>query len=124
MMDLLPFELQALAQLLTGDHPALPKLRKQARELTVVSRELTGAGFAVNLAVSKSGLAIPGARRRILSGVNADVVNLRHGVGVALLIEEGEMSMLEGFSYDEPWPSNLEVVAWRPDAARNFSVLD
>jgi hypothetical protein len=30
-----------------------------------------------------------------------------HGVGLVLFVEEGRLALLEGFTYDDPWPDEI-----------------
>jgi len=37
----------------------------------------------------------------------ADIEGLAHGAGFTLFLRDGVIDMLEGFSYDEPWPKEV-----------------
>jgi hypothetical protein len=39
-----------------------------------------------------------------ISDVCAEFPNLRHRAGFVLSIRDGVVTMMEGFTYDEPWP--------------------
>jgi hypothetical protein len=39
-----------------------------------------------------------------ISDVGAEFPNLRHGAGFVLSIRDGVVTMMEGFTYDAPWP--------------------
>lgn len=40
--------------------------------------------------------------------VHLETPGLRHGGGFVLFAENGILSMLEGFSYDKPWPGMID----------------
>ena len=98
-----------LELLLTGDHPALPLLRAQLDRATVTSREFTGVGFFTELEVPEDVPRAPLGERVVFDGgpgegVGAEFEGLAHGAGFIVFIEQGRLKMLEGFTYDEPWP--------------------
>jgi hypothetical protein len=45
-----------------------------------------------------------------ITGVYARHPALEAGVGFTLSVEDGAVSSLEGYTYEEPWPTNLEVL--------------
>ncbi len=105
--ELSPIEEAVLKKLLDGDLLLLVQLRRQIEICRVVKRELTGFGFYTTLIVPDS---IPRA-----SGVNikfGDVVGeipgLTSGAGFLIYLKDGVLDMLEGYSYDEPWPSSIK----------------
>jgi hypothetical protein len=105
-MKLTELESQVLKMMLAGTHPVFALLRKQFEVLTVSSRELTGVGFFCDLAVEES-LPIPGKPSFELSDVTGSAANLKEGMGFVLFVTDGALSMLEGFTYDEPWPEQV-----------------
>ena len=46
-----------------------------------------------------------------IGDVYAEIPGLEHGAGFVLYIKDGYLDMLEGYSYDEPWPSSVEGFA-------------
>jgi hypothetical protein len=78
-------------------------LRKQLGVCRVVSRKFSGAGFFTTLAVPDD-LRVAAPGRLVLGDAQADIHGLLHGAGFLLWVEDGMLTMLEGFSYDEPWP--------------------
>ncbi len=96
--------------LLEGDHYALAALREQLRHASVSSREFTGVGFFADLTVAPDASRIAGRPKFQLTNVAGTAANVQHGVGFVLFIEDGVLSMLEGFTYDEPWPDRLQDV--------------
>ncbi len=86
-------------------------LRDQIHSARVVRRTFTGCGFFVDIEVPETSAAVPDEPRFQLSGVCGNSPRLRHGIGFVLFVERGRLSMLEAFTYDEPWPSDLEQIA-------------
>jgi hypothetical protein len=126
METLTQFEEAALSRLLAGDHPVLEALREQAHGAYVRKRTMTGVGFFTDLGV------LPGARRAVLptmggclSDVVAEVDGLEHGAGVVLFVDDGYLSFLEGYSYDEPWPECIQkfTLRYRSSEGRDLSSL-
>jgi len=98
-------EAQVIALLLEGEHPVLAVLRKQFAVLQVVGREATGVGFYTTFALP---MGIPVLLPRVslkLGDVEAEIGGLHHGAGFLLYIERGRLHMLEGYSFEEPWPA-------------------
>jgi hypothetical protein len=94
-----------LQKLLDGEHPILTVLRDQLRGLSVKARRLTGAGFFTEFSTATAArpAVIPSAKAR-LGDVEATINGLKHGAGFLLYIDQGLLTRLEGFSYEEPWP--------------------
>ncbi len=105
--ELSPIEEALLKKLLDGDLPLLVQLRRQFEVCRMVKRELTGFGFYTTLMVPdniprKSGVDIK------FGDVVGDVPGLPSGAGFLLYVKDGVLDMLEGYSYDESWPSSIE----------------
>ena len=105
MLDLTKLERAVLKMMLAGEHPLLDILRRQAKWVRVSSREYTGVGFHCDLEVAKEAPVL-GVDLEI-SNVEARVSGLAHGAGFVLFVRDGRLSLLEGFSYDEPWPQGI-----------------
>lgn len=87
-------------------------VRRQAAAATVISRELTGAGFYTRFSTPMQ-FRIPAVESLRLSGVAAELDNLQNGAGFALYLKGGVIETLEGFSYGEDWPEEEpEVVTF------------
>lgn len=98
-------ERAVLEKLLDGNHPVLAALRAQLDSCEVSSRKFTGVGFFTNLKPDRSVGPAPTPRPRIhITGIDARMSGLKHGAGFMLLVTDGYLDFLEGFSYDEPWP--------------------
>jgi hypothetical protein len=105
---LTPFEREAIATILRGDHPILAQLRAQAAMCEVSKRELTGVGFFTSLTVPAVVLSAPVSKRLHLgSDVHVSMDGVPHGAGLVLFVEEGRLAVLEGYTYDDPWPDEV-----------------
>lgn len=102
-------EAAAMRMLLAGDHQALAALRTQWSVAKVLSRTLTGVGFFTEFEVpSEAPRASLRAERLRLGDVEAVIPGLAHGAGFLLYLERGALSLLEGYTYDEPWPATVD----------------
>jgi len=102
-------ERRVLQMLLEGSHALLPLLRQQIEQSEVKSREMTGVGFFTHVSIPEE-LRIYGSPSFELSDVSGSASNVRHCFGFVLFIRKGVVSMLEGFTYDDPWPDELQDV--------------
>lgn len=91
--------------LLMGDHPTLITLREQVERAKLVQREYSGVGFFCTFEVSSDAPIVIGKGDFEIGDVFANMDGLAHGAGFLLFIRDGYLDFLEGFSYDEPWPS-------------------
>lgn len=106
--DLTDLERGVLHKLLAGEHPVLEALRGQLGSCRVGRRELTGCGFFTELQVDRTLPAAPTSAQKLRIGdVIATITGLKHGAGFVLFVKAGYMDMLEGYSYDEPWPESV-----------------
>jgi hypothetical protein len=105
---LTPLEQQVLAMLLAGEDDVLAVLRRQAEVATVSSREMTGVGFHTDISVPRDAERLMGRSRFTLTGVDGAAANVRHGLGFVLFVADGALATLEGFTYDEPWPDEIQ----------------
>ena len=96
-----------LKKLLDGHLPLLIQLRRQLEQCTVAKREFTGHGFFTELTVPEN---IPRTTRLDIKfgDVIGEVPGLANGAGFLLYVKDGILDMLEGYSYDEPWPLSIE----------------
>ena len=113
--DLSPLEHDVIATVLAPDHPVMNALRRQFERCHAASRRFTGVGFFTVLYVApdvEPAPVKPGAMD--LGDVTATIEGLEHGAGFVLVVQDGVLHVLEGFSYDEPWPDSStrhEVIA-------------
>lgn len=106
MEPLTEFERAVLEKLLAGDHPVLAVLRAQAQAARLASREYTGVGFYLSFDVPPEAPALL-TQNFHFGDVNAAVDGLQHGAGFVVFVGGGRLEMLEGYSYDEPWPKEI-----------------
>ena len=128
LADLEPLEAAVLRLLLAGDHPVLAALRTQLPGLVVKTREHTGVGFFADFSVADTALraSIPSGKLRF-GDVEATISGLRHGAGFVLFVDDGLLVMLEGYSYDEPWPEEIKEFSiryWDPSRKEVLASLD
>jgi hypothetical protein len=109
-MPLEPLELAVLQRLLEGDHPVLAGLRAQVPGLAVKDRRYTGAGFYTEFTVADTArpAAVPFEKVRF-GDVQGTIEGMQDGAGFLLYVDRGLLRMLEGYSYDEPWPEKIKA---------------
>jgi hypothetical protein len=118
-------ERSVLQMFLKGDHPALSILRRQLALSRPARREFTGVGFYTYFDLV-SGVQPADVRPRVvLSDVSATVEGLEHGAGFALFVNHGLLHMLEGYTFDEPWPTRVGGFALRyGQVPRDLSMIE
>lgn len=104
--------LTARAPNLDGDDSVLSALRDQVSQVAVEQREFTGVGFFTQLKVSEIATSLRGSAR--ISDVSAELPGLRQGAGFVIFVDDGKLSSIEGFAYDEPWPVLIESFMVHP----------
>jgi hypothetical protein len=107
MDTLTPLEQAVLEKLLSGESERYRILQKQIPALRVTERKMTGVGFFTSLSLPDEAPKLPDEASLEISDVGADLNDLEHGAGFVLFIRKGRIYMLEGFTYDEPWPRNV-----------------
>jgi hypothetical protein len=107
MKNLTALEDQVLEMLLRGEDETLSVLRQQAKQMQVSSRKMTGAGFYTEFEVPSEASRVPGRPTFKLGDVNGTADNVKHGFGFLLYVKDGVVSMLEGYTYDDPWPDEV-----------------
>lgn len=102
-----------LPRLLEGDDPNLEILRQQLRQLAITEVEFSGVGFFAHFAVP---LHLPTTKPLRIVGGDAKITlsGVDNGAGCVLFIDEGRLSMLEGYTYGgEEWDDQAEVITIR-----------
>jgi hypothetical protein len=113
------FERAVLPKLLEGEHPTLSRLRAQVAEVRVRNRKWTGVGFFTDFELpptTKPAEGMP-ASVRLGFGLELHAPELAYGGGFALLVQNGLLVQLEGFSYGERWadePKRFELIRTDP----------
>ncbi len=105
MTELTDLEQAVLGKLLEGDNTVLATLREQAGRARLTKRENTGAGFYCDIEVDGDAPTVRGDFH--LGDVQAEIRGLDHGAGFVLFVRDGRINMLEGYTYDEPWPDRV-----------------
>jgi hypothetical protein len=103
------FTQQVLQMLLAGDDPVLAILRSQLEVAKRRPPEYTGVGFFIDFDVPQEATRLPGNPSFAFGDVIAEMEGLQHGAGFELFIEDGTLAMLEGYTYDEPWPEKVST---------------
>ena len=111
MEGLNKLENAVLTKLLAGGHPILATLRLQAEAAHLVTREYSGNGFFCTFAVPSGQPPVASNSTFRIGDVDAKVKGLKHGAGFVLFVKNGYLDMLEGYSYEEPWPAKLDEFA-------------
>ncbi|MGH9680191.1 MAG: hypothetical protein ACRD4Y_09580 [Candidatus Acidiferrales bacterium] len=122
MSTLTFLEDQVLRMLLAGDDDALAALRKQIKLVEVTSRKLTGVGFFTEFSATPEIKRLAGSPSFKLGDVNGTAANVKHGLGFLLYVVDGAIAMLEGYTYDDPWPTIVDGLAlkYTDGEARNM----
>jgi hypothetical protein len=102
-------EQAVMDKLLDGDHPLLAALRGQAKRARVSSHECSSAGFLCSFELPAESAPLPGAANFELDDVDAAIDGLEHGAGFLLFVRDGRLAALEGYSYEEPWPTGAAI---------------
>jgi hypothetical protein len=101
-------ELGSLRLLLSSPNCTDEALRAQINQLTIASRELTGAGMVTRFSVPDKSASVFTNKQRF-SNLSGQAPSLRLGFGGVLYVEAGKLDSLEFFTYDEPWPAKLDA---------------
>jgi hypothetical protein len=125
MKNIEELETQVLRVLLAGDEPTLVTLRQQAAHARVCRREMTGVGFFTEFDVPHDVPRVPHNPSFKIGDVNGTAENVKNGIGFLLYVEGGKLSMLEGYTYDDPWPEDVcgLVLQYSTQSARDLNAL-
>jgi hypothetical protein len=107
MTNLTTLENRVLEMLLRAGDEELFVLRQQPEHARVSSRKMTGVGFYAEFVVPPEVPRVSGRPTFKLGDVNGRADNVKHGLGFLLYVKEGTLSMLEGYTYDDPWPDEV-----------------
>jgi hypothetical protein len=116
------FERSVLNKMLAGSHPVLVSLRHQAMEVRLAGREFSGTGFFCRFCADR--LARVSVADFEIDDVEAEVDGLERGIGFVLFIREGHVRELEGFTYDEVWPNQIEGFSLRYADPKRLNLLN
>jgi hypothetical protein len=96
-----------MKMLLQGDDPVRATLRKQFEVAEVVKKKMTGVGCFIDFNIPANAPCVLNKQTLQISGVIAQVEGITNGIGFLLFVNNGNLSMLEGFTFDEPWPDQI-----------------
>ena len=106
-MQMEPLERAVLEKAFEGEHPAFVLFQKQLDNLIVKNRQFTGSGFYTKFDVDVS-VGVEQIKVNDISikfgDVVAEIDGLQYGAGFLVYVENGVIRMLEGYSFEEPWP--------------------
>ncbi|MFZ2641327.1 MAG: hypothetical protein WA117_10050 [Verrucomicrobiia bacterium] len=83
-------------------------IRQQLAHATVKDRNLSGVGFFTDFVVPTDTTVLRDLPNMEIGGIEAEFPDLKHGAGFVLFIRDGVIRMLEGYTYDEPWPEKID----------------
>lgn len=84
-----------------------PILQAQFENIVVRKREFSAHGFSTYYEVRNVGEKLGNNENLQLGKHQWNINGLRYGSDYILWIENGWIRCLEGFSYNEPWPSEI-----------------
>src|SRR5579859_595032 len=108
MERLSSLESAVINKVLQGDHPVLAALRQQFLHASVVERKMTGVGFFTEIQVPDSTPIARTSRPLRFGDVAAKIPGLEHGAGFLVYVDNGRITALEGYAFDEAWPETVE----------------
>ena len=101
-----PLEKAVLDMMLDKPGEPFETVSQQLAHATVSKREFSGVGFSTDFIVPAAAAVQRDLPSMEISDVGADFPSVQHGAGFVLFIRGGVVSMLEGFTYGEPWPTD------------------
>lgn len=113
-MKLTTLECDVLKWLLAGDDPVLVVLSEQLTLSSIVSREITGCGFYLHFAVPNEVTELHkqlNVKPNFSFGDVEVIVSQTHQrLGFLLWIRDGKLAFLEGYTYGDQWPTDVQNV--------------
>ena len=91
------------------ENPTCEQLFRQYEVALVKKRTFTGVGFYTEFIIDE-GLGLESNVQMQLGSVYAKIDGLKCGAGFVLFVENGIITTLEGYSYDERWPNDAKVI--------------
>lgn len=125
MTEQLELEQAVIQKLLNGKSETFQILQHQYRASNIRERQMTGTGFFTYFSVPRDVLPLPGTPSFCFGDVQAKMTGLKLGAGFLLTVNKGYIYDLEGYSYEEPWPENFELIRlfYDHDESRNEEKL-
>ena len=102
-------EYEVMNKILEGDDPFHVLLRRQFSLAELRTRKFTGVGFYTYFSLPADVLRLKDRISGPLhGGPNAEIEGLKYGAGFVLFLKDGVIDNLEGFTYDEKWPTEVK----------------
>lgn len=108
-MMLTPLEQAVMDMILAKVGEPFDTIRQQLAHATVAERRFTGAGFYTDFVISSDAPVRRDLADATIGDVGAEFAGLQHGAGFLLFIRGGVVSMLEGYTYEESWPTSTDA---------------
>jgi hypothetical protein len=105
---LTPLEKAVLDMLLENQSELFVTIRQQLAHATVADRSFSGVGFFTTFVIPGDAPIRRDLPDMTIGDVSAKFPGLEHGAGFLLFIRDGAVRMLEGYTYDELWPTNTD----------------
>lgn len=101
-------ETEVMNLLLEGDAHEQKILRQQFSVATILKRELTGVGFFLNFLVPEDVPKLTDCKIKTIGNIGAKSPQIPNDAGFVLFLKDGVIDFLEGFTYSDPWPAEIE----------------
>ena len=111
-------EQAVIAALLDKGGEPYATIREQFAHATVAERSFSGVGFFTEFVLPPDAPVRRDLADITFGEVEADFPGLQNGAGFVLFIRDGAVAMLEGYTYDEPWPTQTDDFTLRKHASR------
>ncbi len=89
-------------------------LREQLKSAGVKERNITGAGFFTDLDIPSSVRRLSKRNKFRIAEVSADIEDVKDGAGFLLLMEDGALNQLEGYT--------MALEKWSPREGEKFKL--
>lgn len=127
-LPLTKFEGEVLNWLLAEEEPVLDALRMQLTWATVLSKVFTGHGIYINFYLPSDVTPLHkelNVRPRFCFGdVEASIPSLEYGAHFLIWVDDGLLTCLEGYTFDESYPQEISDFQLRYyEASRDWNYL-
>ena len=110
-LSLTKFEEEVLVWLLDGQEPVLDALRRQLAKANSVTKVFTGHGIYINFNLPSDVIPLHKVLkvkpRFCFGDVEASIPSLEYGAHFLLWVEDGQLTSLEGYTFDESYPQEI-----------------
>lgn len=108
-MKLTELETAVLERMVAGNHPARLRRAFHADAVTVMGRELTGAGFLTELQRSPELRLFEDGVSIRLGTIGARLNRTMTETGYVVYVDDGYVTSVEGYTYGDEWPTEVET---------------